>query len=238
MGVPVGSLTPEQLEATTSIALAGSVAEAGQATGPRRDRLLHDRLLDGAEMLGRSFIDSVYTELLRVQALSAYAPPSFTREIRDAQARLFKIEGTELDHRTEGRHLRFGNEVVLVRGDLTTAEHPPPGTTEIHGRDYSSLIGAFPTDGIGLHPTRERVFWSTLGNRRLYSLSAAKLRDFTASKADIAARASTIVGSGSSAVWYSPCSGFSARTIFHPRARHAASAARSTPSSPFSGAAS
>ena len=58
------------------------------------------------------------------------------------------------------------------------AEHPPPGTIEIHGRDYSSLVGAFPTDGIALHPDGERLFWSVLGARRLYSLDASVLRDF------------------------------------------------------------
>ena len=109
--------------------------------------------------------------------------------ISDTANNASDLGGVIVYSRREKRSRRFEDPRMY-------AEHPPPGTTEIHGRDYSSMIGAFPTDGIGLHPSRERVFWSTLGNRQLYSLSAAELRDFSASKGDIAA---TIVSHGAKA---------------------------------------
>jgi hypothetical protein len=74
--------------------------------------------------------------------------------------------------RTTRQSRRFDDERLQ-------AEHPPAGTVEIHGRDYSSLVGSFPADGIALHPNGERLYWSVLGARRLYSLDASLLRDFS-----------------------------------------------------------
>jgi len=46
----------------------------------------------------------------------------------------------------------------------------------IHGTDYTAQLSGFPTDGIALSPSLDRVYWSPLGGYHLYSVCAKALR--------------------------------------------------------------
>jgi len=56
---------------------------------------------------------------------------------------------------------------------------------EIHGTDYTKQLSGFPTDGIALSPSLDRLYWCALGGYHMYSVSADALRSFKSSQQDV-----------------------------------------------------
>ncbi|CAK9037114.1 unnamed protein product [Durusdinium trenchii] len=67
----------------------------------------------------------------------------------------------------------------------THAEHG--ARLVIHSTDYSKLLEGLPVDGIALTPDGERIFYSALGGTELYSISAAKARNFSVNVSSVLA---------------------------------------------------
>jgi sugar lactone lactonase YvrE len=82
--------------------------------------------------------------------------------------------------RTNQRSRRFEDRTTHAATD--TAHIRP---LEIHGTDYTEQLSGFPTDGIALSPSLDRLYWSALGGYHLYSVSADVLRSFESSQQEV-----------------------------------------------------
>jgi hypothetical protein len=81
-------------------------------------------VIDKANSHGRSFISEVYRlwnarrESFMVREGCDGLGAATAEALVSADCRLFRVNGTDKDHREAGRQFRFGNEVVLVYTDL------------------------------------------------------------------------------------------------------------------------
>jgi sugar lactone lactonase YvrE len=82
--------------------------------------------------------------------------------------------------RNNQRSRRFEDQSTHAATD--TARIRP---LQIHGTDYTEQLSGFPTDGIALSPSLDRLYWSALGGYHLYSVSADALRSFETSQHEV-----------------------------------------------------